>query len=623
MDDLKRDNEPGKEYPDHNPDNHKEKNQTGGEPERKTSGGATVILLMLTALAAAVIAGIYLINAAKSASERVGGEEESASRVVLFRQPEEYTESTEENTESILEGAAYADGTADTEKDGEQSRTAQSNEAQSEPAVSEAAQSERDSAEADPKEGKASYPSAALSAKQTDGEYRNTLRSAAGVPANCSFFIRHMSSHCMSQRRETAAEKTEGRSDAGQSFSKNSVSALEDLQQVSSEEEEFSEKADERSEARVDSIVKASLAAIVCSSDEGNERTSSEEIQADGSGVILKKTENYYFLATNTHVVDGAETVSVVFSDGTGVPGTVAEIDNDYDLAIVLIDRDQLSDETGALLQTIRVADASELVIGDTVTAVGYAADDFYESSTGIVNALGRRFVDTAGKIRNFIQIDAEITESSNGGALLNQQGELVAINDAAFYDETGSSAGYAIPIADLIPVLQRVLRTISENDENGEGEAYLGVTGMTMLSYYVELGYPEGVFIVSVVPDGPADCGGILEQDILMMLDGISAPDNETLMSLLGEYAPQDEITVTVCRFNEQVNAYEDIGLQVTLGERPEDTSSDAENMRDEGENWDTYSDHDWRPGYGSDDDYSDLFGDDDDADGLYDYHW
>lgn len=169
-----------------------------------------------------------------------------------------------------------------------------------------------------------------------------------------------------------------------------------------------------------------------------------------GTGFVLNANG---IIATNAHVISGAQRITVTLMDGTEVLATVVATESAMDLAVLHVDRVDLV--------PVALGRSADLRVGDEVIAVGNALslDGGLTASTGIVSALHREITTSEGRnASNLIQTDAAINEGSSGGALTNRSGQLVGINNAA--SGSGENIGFAIPIDDALPVLLRLAAT-------------------------------------------------------------------------------------------------------------------------------------------------------------------
>ena len=279
-----------------------------------------------------------------------------------------------------------------------------------------------------------------------------------------------------------------------------------------------------------------------------------------GSGFIL--TEDGYII-TNCHVVEGANSVSVVMHNGMEYPAQIMGADANNDIAVLKIQAENLP--------AVTLGSSDELVIGDMVVAIGNPLGELTSTQTvGYVSGKDRD-VTTDNTIINMIQTDAAINSGNSGGPLFNMNGQVVGITTAKYSGTTGSGAsiegiGFAIPIDDVIGIISDLM------DYGYVTGAYLGVTvSNTDAESAAMFGLPVGAYVQSVEPGAAADRAGIQVKDIIIDLGGHSVEGITTLTRALRNFNAGDTTTVTVIRSGQQLT------LDITLDEKPHDLSSKA----------------------------------------------
>lgn len=335
----------------------------------------------------------------------------------------------------------------------------------------------------------------------------------------------------------------------------------------------------------------------------GND-TTEQEVEGCGSGIIIGKNDDMLLMVTNYHVIEGANTVSVTFIDGSVCEAEVRGTDSNRDLAVVGVKLDDIDEETIDQIAIIAIGSSDELNVGEQVVAIGNALGYGQSVTTGIVSAKNRRLdgsTDTISgdeidskRVVNLIQTDAAINPGNSGGALLNMNGELVGINSAKMASTDVEGMGYAIAISDVADVLENLMN--EEPRELVENHGIMGITGSTVSDEGRQIyGIPEGVFISDVTEDGPADEAGIKKNMVITMFDGKFISTIDELVSLLGYYAPGEEVEVVVAVHGE--SGYEEKTLTITLGEsdsqdttdelEPEEEAEDSEESSDDYEEY------------------------------------
>ena len=307
------------------------------------------------------------------------------------------------------------------------------------------------------------------------------------------------------------------------------------------------------------------------------------EVQGSGSGIIIGKTDSELLIATNYHVVDGADTLSVAFADGNAYEATVKGFDESEDLAVVSVATKDVSDDTMDAISVAKIGSSDDLKIGEQVVAIGNALGYGQSVTTGIVSAKNRK-TDASGQIEgdstdnsssinkgvNLIQTDAAINPGNSGGALLNMDGEVVGINSSKLASTEVEGMGYAIAISDVADSLENMMNAKARDKVDNHG--ILGITGSTVSTEAVQIyGIPQGVFVSKVTEGGPADDAGITKNMVITEFDGKTITSIDQLVELLQYYEPKEKIDVTVAVLDG--NEYKEKTLTVKLGK--DDSSS------------------------------------------------
>ncbi|MGE7602771.1 S1C family serine protease [Peribacillus sp. NPDC097675] len=248
--------------------------------------------------------------------------------------------------------------------------------------------------------------------------------------------------------------------------------------------------------------------------------TENETVESGtGSGVIYKKANGKAYIITNNHVIEGAKQVEISLYDGKKVTAEVVGADALTDLAVLTI-------KDSVALEAVDFGDSASIRPGEEVLAIGNPLGlDFSRSVTqGIVSATGRAIsVDTSdGEWElDVIQTDAAINPGNSGGALINTAGEVIGINSLKISESGVEGLGFAIPSNEVLPIVKELI-------EKGKiTRPYLGVslTNTEELPQYYLKEMPEsaksGVMVTSVQPGSAASEGGMLEQDIIVAIDG------------------------------------------------------------------------------------------------------
>lgn len=284
-----------------------------------------------------------------------------------------------------------------------------------------------------------------------------------------------------------------------------------------------------------------------------------------GSGFVVTSDG---LIVTNRHVVSDEEAVyTVVLSDGTRHPATVIAKDPSIDVALIRIEADNLP--------VLELGNSDELRIGQTVLAIGNALAEYGNTLTkGVISGIGRRVEagDRMGAVEileGAIQTDAAINPGNSGGPLLDLSGKVIGINTAV--SEKGQLVGFAIPI-------NSVRKTIETVEQEGRlvrpwlGVRYIPITPRLAQANNLPVTY--GVLVqrgvneedLAVIPGSPADKAGIVENDILLSINGDRIEDIDSLSKLVMKYSIGDTIVVNVLHKGEERE------VEVRLEEMPEE---------------------------------------------------
>ena len=309
--------------------------------------------------------------------------------------------------------------------------------------------------------------------------------------------------------------------------------------------------------------------------------TTQQEVEGSGSGIIVGKNDDSLLIATNYHVVEGADTVSVTCIDGETYEATVNGYDEDKDLAVVSVALSDISDDTMDQIQVATMGSSDDLKVGEQVIAIGNALGYGQSVTTGIVSAKNRKLgsdgsaEDEDSDAVNLIQTDAAINPGNSGGALLNMNGEVVGINSAKLASTAVEGMGYAIAISDVTDTLENLMNETPRDKVDDHG--VLGITGMSVseeaAKYY---GVPEGVLVSEVSDGGAAEKAGIKTKSIITEFDGKRVRSIEELVSRLEYYEPGEEVDVTIEVADG--DSYKEKTVTVTLGENPDSDSQDVD---------------------------------------------
>ena len=268
--------------------------------------------------------------------------------------------------------------------------------------------------------------------------------------------------------------------------------------------------------------------------------------RSQGSGVFFRKDG---YILSNHHVVADATSVEIALSSRERVSAEIVGTDPATDLAVLKVDPEAVSGITVA-----KLGDTDTMRIGDWVIAIGSPLGFEGSVTVGIVSAKGRslQIDQNSERLNDLVQTDAVINPGNSGGPLLNLAGEIIGINTAIIRGSIGNnqeaegigfsvSMGTAIPVSTQLIANGRVIRPRM-------GVAILDVTPVNAVEQ--NLSVDEGILIVALAPDGPAERAGLEVNDVITQIDSLPVGSTTELVRLfLTDYRVDDTVKVTVVR--------------------------------------------------------------------------
>ena len=294
------------------------------------------------------------------------------------------------------------------------------------------------------------------------------------------------------------------------------------------------------------------------------------ELPASGSGVIVGQNDTELLIATNNHVIQDSNSLTVSFIDDSTATAQVKGTDVTVDLALVSVKLSDISPETREKIKAVQIGSSDEMEVGDQVVAIGNALGYGQSVTTGIISAKNRDVQTKDGVSKGLIQTDAAINPGNSGGALLNMKGELIGINVAKYADTDVEGMGYSIPSSAAETILSS-LSTLTTRDKVPEAEQ--GVLGIQVKDIDAQtaesFAMPKGIYIFKVLDDTGADNSQIQERDIITKLDGQGVYTTANLKALLSKYRAGEEVKLTLMR-QDGTGKYNEVEATVTLGKSP-----------------------------------------------------
>lgn len=282
------------------------------------------------------------------------------------------------------------------------------------------------------------------------------------------------------------------------------------------------------------------------------EVSSDRGVISSGSGFVYKEDEDYGYILTNYHVIEGGKKFIVTFTDGNEEEAELVNGDEYYDIAVLKLDADKIKEVSA-------IGDSSTLELGDTVFTVGAPLGKDYMGTItkGIVSGVNRMVsvsLTSGSYLMEVIQTDASINSGNSGGPICNIKGEVVGITSSKLVGEGVEGMGFAIPINSVMEIISNI--------ESGKEiiRPYLGVQ-LVDLSNTFALQYYYGITIGSDVEfgavlsyieeDKPADKAGLKVGDVIVELDGEKVDDVSHFKYLLYKHSVGDKITIKYYREN------------------------------------------------------------------------
>lgn len=297
---------------------------------------------------------------------------------------------------------------------------------------------------------------------------------------------------------------------------------------------------------------------------DSNDKNQEYEASGMGSGVVVKKQGNTYYVLTNNHVAGSAKQISIKLNDGRIFTGTLVGKDERKDIALV-------SFETKEEVRVARLGDSDTVQQGDICFAMGTPLGYFSSVTQGIVSATGRAGT-YVNNISDFIQTDAAINQGNSGGPLVNIYGEVIGINTWIASQSGGSQGlGFSIPINNIKRAIDDFIATgevvygwmgVSLTEINEEYKESLGVKGKT------------GAFVSSIFLTSPAAKAGMQAGDFVLSLNGKAVKSVDQLVRDVGDIPVKNDAVFELIRGKKQIT------VKVIIEKRDEKMVSDSSKL-------------------------------------------
>ena len=302
--------------------------------------------------------------------------------------------------------------------------------------------------------------------------------------------------------------------------------------------------------------------------------TSKQESESAGTGIIISQNDSELLVVTNNHVVAGSDTLTVTFADGNSVEANIKGTDSEYDVAVVAVPLDSISEDTKKAISVATLGDSTELKVGEPAIAIGNALGYGQSVTTGVISALNRSVSETdqtTGETTEssvkLIQTDAAINPGNSGGALVNASGEVIGINSSKLVGDSVEGVGYAIPISDVSDLLENLMNQETKTKVAEADQGAIGIKGMSVSTEYSQqLNMPEGVYVSEVTKGGGAEKAGMTRGCIITGINGTTVSSKDDLQEQLQYYAKGDEVELTI-QVPQSNGEYQEQSVNVTLG--------------------------------------------------------
>lgn len=294
----------------------------------------------------------------------------------------------------------------------------------------------------------------------------------------------------------------------------------------------------------------------------------SYEAQTSGTGIIVGKNDKELLVVTNAHVVSDVNDLKCVFVDGESVSATVKGSKSDKDIAVVAINLSDIKDSTINSIAIAELADSDDVAIGQEVVAIGNALGEGQSVTNGIISATNRSITVNNVTFSGLLMTNAAINSGNSGGALLNAEGKVIAINFAKTSSDGVEGMAYSIPVSNVMDIIDSLMSRETRSKVSSSETAYLGISGVDITSAMSSsYGYPQGVLIRSVENNSAAAQAGLGAYDIIVSFDDQSVNSMSSLKSIMEYYAAGEKVTVQY--YHQEGSEYVLKSVEVTLGKK------------------------------------------------------
>ena len=261
-----------------------------------------------------------------------------------------------------------------------------------------------------------------------------------------------------------------------------------------------------------------------------------------GSGIIFKVDDDYIYVLTNSHVVDGANELLVEITADKLIPAEVVGIDKDTDIGVIKVEKESIPKDYINSIKPVVFGDSDNIKVGEIAIAIGNPLGYNNTVTVGVISALDRKISDA--NVLSLIQTDAAINPGNSGGALVNGRGEVIGINTIKISDMKVEGIGFALPISGVKPIIEDILKY------GYVSRPILGIAGRNVdeeLSKTYEI--PVGIVVVGVYQNSSAEKIGLQKGDVIISFDDKKVNTVEELSEILENHEVGDVVPIKYVR--------------------------------------------------------------------------
>ena len=331
------------------------------------------------------------------------------------------------------------------------------------------------------------------------------------------------------------------------------------------------------SSMNVESVAQAALPAMVALNGTTTVSSSSSmygwgqqqyEASTSGTGIIVGKNDTELLIVTNAHVVDNVSNLKCVFVDDQSVSATVKGSKSDQDIAVAAVSLSDISSDTASNIAIAELEDSSDIKVGQQVVAIGNALGEGQSVTTGIISAKDRSITVNNVTFTGLLMTDAAINSGNSGGALLNSEGKVIAINFAKTSSDGVEGMAYSIPVSNVKDIIDSLMTKQTRNKVSSDKATYLGIAAVDITSNYASYyGYPVGILIRTVADDSAADKAGLETYDVIVGFDDQTVTTMSGLTNMLQYYEAGEKVTIDY--YHMEGSEYVLKSTEVTLGSK------------------------------------------------------